>query len=201
MNIWLIVFSATLALSLSSCVIPLPIVGGGIAGGAMDPLWVRNGAENYRGFTSPAVTVVHLQDRKTTEQNNRSDLFNRFATRTYVRDDSPTDFAGVSILYHKQQITIARHGQVIITERVPSAFYYSGLQVASVRIHGVPCLLLATHSRASTHMVWIGLYRADGTRLYLATVSRGDIWDVVPSPDGFILVGSSASTRISLKPQ
>ena len=164
----------------------------------MDPLWVRKGAENYRGFTSPAVTVTQLQNRKTTEQNDRSDLFSRFATRNSVRDDTPTDFAGVSVTYHKQQITIARHNQVIVTESIPSAFYYSGLQVASVRIHGVPCLLLATHSRASTHLVWIGLYRADGTRLYLATVSRGSIWDVVPSPDGFTLVGHSDSTRVTL---
>lgn len=198
MNTPLIVAAAILALSLSSCVIPLPIVGGGIAGAGMDPLWVRKGAENYRGFTSPSVTVAHLQNRKTTVRNDRSDFFSRFATRTHVRDDTPTDFAGMTITCHKQQITMTRHNQVIVSERIPSAFYYSGLQVVSVRIHGVPCLLLATHSRASTHMVWIGFYRADGTRLYLATVSRGSILDVVPSPDGFTLVGGAASTRISL---
>jgi hypothetical protein len=199
MKFLLATVTLTLSLALSSCIIPLPFVGGGVAGGAMDSLRVRKSAENYPEFANPAATVTLLPYLKTAQQNNRSDLFSRFPTRTTVPEKTPTDFAGVSITYRNQQLSIARDNQRLITEEIPSAFYFSGMQVASVRFGGVPCLLVATFSRASTAMVWIGLYHVDGTRLYLATLPRGDIWDVVPSTNGFTLVGTSGSKRIAIK--
>ena len=93
---------------------------------------------------------------------------------------------------------MAKENRAIVSERIPSAFYSPGFDAASFRIRGIAYFLLATYSRSSTHAVWIGFYRADGTRLYLAALPRGGIWDVVPSPDGFTLVGESVSTRISL---
>ena len=189
----------TLSLAHSSCLIPLPFVGGGVAGGAMDSLRVRSSAENYPEFANPAVTVTLLPYLKTAQQNDRSDLFSRFPIRTTVPEKTSTDFAGVSITYRKQRLSIAGRHEMLAAEEIPSAFYFSGMQVASVRFRGVPCLLVAAYSRASTAMVWIGLYRADGTRLYLATFLRGDIWDVVPATDGLTLVGTSGSKRIAVK--
>jgi len=206
MNIRLILASAAFALSLSSCIVPLPILGGGVAGAAMDPLWLRQGAENYRGYTSPEITVTRYQDpemiaqflREVSIYGPHSNLFSHFPIRASVRDDFPTELGGVFVTHHQQQIRVAKQGQVIVTESIPSAFYSPGFDAGSFRIRGVPYFLLATYSRSSTHMVWIGFYRGDGTRLYLATRPIRDIWHVVPSPNGFTIVGDSDCTRIFL---
>ncbi len=189
-----------LAHSLPACA-PLPTLGGGVAGAGMDTSWVREGAENYRGFTGQNVSVVHSLDQRSAMQHDRRELLHRFEQRAFVSDDGPVEFGGLTITFRHQRITIARRNDVIVTESIPSAFYFSGLQVAATHIHGEPCLLLLTFSRASTGMVWVGFYRADGTRLYLATVSRGDIWDVVPTADGLTLLGHSGSTTVTVKPQ
>lgn len=186
----------TLALSV---VVPLPFIGGGIAGGGMDPFWVRREAENYRGFVSPAVTVTLLADSSASEQHDRDKLLHRFAATTSVNEGVPTSFAGGTITWHEQRLTVTEGNRVLVSEKLPAAFYYSALQVASIDIHGVPCLLFLTYTRASTGKVWIGLYRADGDRLFLATRSRGEVWDITPSPDGFTFVGHSESTRITLQ--
>ena len=183
-------------LVLSSCA--LPIIGGGIAGAGMDSLWVRKGAENYHGFTSSEVTVSHITNYKITTKNDRSDLFSRFPSRITIPEETPINFAGVFITYAEQNISITKNGQQILTEDIPSAFYYSGLQVASIDFQGIPYLLIATYSRATTGMVWIGLYRADGTRLYTHTLKIGEIWDTIPDSDGIIIAGNSDSIKITL---
>ena len=179
----------------------MPFVGGGIAGAGMDSSWAREGAKNYPGFVGPGVSVVRLEEGGSSEQYARNSLLHQFENRTVIADSAPTDFAGVSISFYNQRIKISKLGQTIVTESIPSVFYFAGLQVASLVIDGSPCLLLLTYSRASTGMIWVGLYRTDGTRLYLATASRGDVWDIVPSPSGVTFLGHSSSTIVTIKPE
>ncbi len=166
----------------------------------MDSIWVRKGAENYAGFTSPEVTVTRSGADKAAKQEDRAELFRRFPSRAAVPQGVATDFSGLAFTYRRERITVTKAGRVILTESLPSAFYYSGLQVASVRFQGSPCLLISTYSRASTGRVWLGLYRADGSRLHTATVPRREIWEVIPSSEGFTLAGASGSTKIALRP-
>jgi hypothetical protein len=187
------------AFALSGCA-PLPFLGGGIAGAGMDTSWALEDVKNYRGFTSPDIAVVHEEQRSTT-QHNRNDLLNRFEERAFVNHTDSTDFGGLTITFKHQRITIEKRSKVIVTERIPSVFYFSGLQVAVAHVNGEQWLIALTYSRASTGMVWLGVYRADGSPLYLGTVSRGDIWDVIPAQDGIMLLGHSRSTTIRVKRQ
>lgn len=70
------------------------------------------------------------------------------------------------------QIQVDRLGQRIVQEQIPSAFYMGDLQAASLQVYGQDYLLLAANSRRSAARRWFAIYRADGHKMYAASLDK-----------------------------
>ena len=85
---------ACLCMNLSGCLVPmpvpLPIIGGGIAGAGRDSDAVRKEAWNYPEFKEKHVQTEITQQAVNKTRTDRNNYFADFADHVHVRRNTPT---------------------------------------------------------------------------------------------------------------
>ena len=195
---------ACLCMNLSACFVPLPIIGGGIAGAARDSDAVREEAWNYPEFKEKHVQTEITQQTVNKKRTDRNNYFADFADHVHVRRNTPTRMGSFEFNFVRSGtdngvlIQVYHDGLRIMLERIPSAFYMGELQASEVQIGGRDYLLLAANSRTSTQRMWFGIFRHDGSKLYAASLEQAVV-RVNQNEDGislFFLSGDSMRIKI-----
>lgn len=204
-TIYRAMISSTLLMSLAGCIVPLPFVGGGIAGAGMDASALRDAAHEYPEFRADNVRVGIPSDGALSGMKiDRNNYFYDFSDHVHVAFRVKTRMNAYqfqlnsSASQHDRWIGIDRNGEQIISELIPAAFYMGDLQAASMHIGGDEYLLLAANSRTSTHRRWFAIYRANGSKVYAASLSQ-HVAQVRQNQDGislFFLSGDSMRIKL-----
>ncbi|MFZ6746714.1 hypothetical protein ACO0LC_26100 [Undibacterium sp. JH2W] len=195
---------ACLCMNLSGCFVPLPIVGGGIAGAGRDNDAAREVASNYPEFKEKHVQTEITQQVTNKTRTDRNNYFAGFADHVHVRRNTPTRMGSFEFNFVRSGtdngvlIQVYHDGLRIMLERIPSTFYMGELQASEVQIGGCDYLLLAANSRTSTQRMWFGIFRHDGSKLYAASLEQSVV-RVHQNEDGislFFLSGDSMRIKI-----
>ncbi|MFZ6653699.1 hypothetical protein [Undibacterium sp. TJN19] len=197
--------SIGLCTGLSACFVPLPMVGGGIAGAARDSDAVREEAWNYQEFKEKHVQTEIIKEVVPARQrSNRNNYFADFAEHVHITRNTPTRMASFEFNFVRSGtdngllIQVHHDGIRVLLERIPAAFYMGDLQATRIQIAGRDYLLLAANSRTSTHRMWFGIFRPDGSKLYAASLEQSVI-RISQNDDGislFFLSGDSMRIKI-----
>ncbi|MBI3728051.1 MAG: hypothetical protein HY254_06915 [Burkholderiales bacterium] len=195
---------ACLCMNLSACLVPLPLVGGGIAGAGRDSDALRAEAWNYPEFKEKHVQTEISQQALKKTRTDRNNYFADFADHVHVRRNTPSRMGSFEFNFVRSGtdngvlIQVYHDGLCIMLERIPSAFYMGELQASEVQIGGRDYLLLAANSRTSTQRMWFGIFRHDGSKLYAASLEQSVV-RVNQNDDGislFFLSGDSMRIKI-----
>ncbi|MFZ6718874.1 hypothetical protein [Undibacterium sp. Ji49W] len=194
-----------MSICLSACFIPLPIIGGGVAGAARDSDAVREEAWNYPEFKEKHVQTEMIKDSVSKQpRTDRNNYFADFEDHVHIRRNTPTRLGSYEFNFVRSGtdngllIQVHNDGLRVLLERIPSAFYMGELQASQVQIAGRDYLLLAANSRTSTHRMWLGIFRPDGSKLYAASLEQSVI-RIQQTEDGvslFFLSGDSMRIKI-----
>lgn len=198
-SIWRAMISGALLTSLAGCIVPLPSIGGGIAGAGMDSSSLRAAAHAYPEFRADSVRVAIPSDGALSGVKiDRNNYFYDFSDHVHVARGVRTRMNAYQFNFKPPQIQVDRSGEQIIAETIPAAFYMGDLQVASMQVGGAEYLLLAANSRTSTNRRWFAIYRANGSKVYAASLSQ-PIAQLRQNLDGISLFFLSGdSMRITL---
>ncbi|MFZ6766575.1 hypothetical protein ACO0LM_05770 [Undibacterium sp. Di26W] len=194
-----------LSACLSACFIPLPIIGGGVAGAGRDSDAVRNEAWNYPEFKEMHVQTEMTKDSVPRQsRTDRNNYFADFEDHVHIRRSTPTRLGSYEFNFVRSGtdngflIQVHNDGLRVLLERIPSAFYMGDLQASQVKIAGREYLLLAANSRTSTHRMWLGIFRPNGSKLYAASLEQS-VRRILQTEDGVSLFFSSGdSMRIKI---
>ncbi len=195
----LILFSAVVMLMFSSCLVPLPIVGGGIAGAGYDSVWACKAAENYKDYQDPLLTITRQTGTDRNTHPTFDAMFDDFPQHVLIDQDSTGRLGDLQISFRRRHLTINRGATSLINEQLPSVFYMHCLQVARFQAAGHDLVLFLSRSRATTGLSFIGLYCTSGRRLWTATVPSKDARNCARTPNGITFAGVSSRTNIYLR--
>lgn len=194
-----------LSTCLTACFIPLPIVGGGVAGAARDSDAVREEAWNYPEFKEKHVETEIIKDSVSKQpRTDRNNYFADFEDHVHIRRNTPTRLGSYEFNFVRSGtdngllIQVHNDGLRVLLERIPSAFYMGELQASQVQIAGRDYLLMAANSRTSTQRMWLGIFRPNGSKLYAASLEQSVI-RIQQTEDGvslFFLSGDSMRIKI-----
>lgn len=194
---WLAVGLAAFCLaSLSGC----------IAGAARDGEAVREEAMHYPEFRAENVMISRPSDgHAPAKRIDRDNYFFDFENHVHVAQNVATrmesyrfEFSPSGPNRNELLIRVIRNNERVISELIPRAFYMGDLQAAVMGVGAAEYLLLAANTRGTTDRRWFGIYRADGTKLYSASLERSVVY-VRQNDDGislFFFGGDSMRIRL-----
>ena len=73
---------------------------------------------------------------------------------------------------------------------MPDVFYMHQLQVGFVEAAGRRCFVISNQSRATTGLVFVGMYDENGEILFDAVLPGGEVWDIQKSERGISILGA-----------
>ena len=163
----------------------------------------RAAALEYPEFRAQQVVVSRRpHDEGLFERTDRDNYFAAFEDHVHIGRGVLTRMGSfqfdIRIREAAQDIQVFRDGRRVVLDSIPQAFYLGDVQAAALERDGAEYLLLAANTPTATNRRWIGIYRADGIKMYAASLDRPVI-HVRRNDDGISLFfRGGGSLRIQL---
>lgn len=196
-----ILLCVLILLLLQACVIPLPIVGGGIAGAGRDPDWIRNPAINLKEFN--AGSVIPVWEEKQFEKidgRRRDQYFLDFRDSYKLRQGIPSLVDDLRFAFtfvaNERIVTIADDNRIVDWGVVPQAFDRDP-QLAKFNVNHSSYYVMAINTRTSTGRVWLAIISAKGRIIYSASLKQG-IRLIAQEPNGLVIRYATQTLRLQM---
>ncbi|MCE9581264.1 MAG: hypothetical protein K8T20_01980 [Planctomycetes bacterium] len=188
----LVLLSGSVALSVvTGC-------GFGIAGAGWDSDSSVLEAMRYWTRLGEGVSVVATSAPRGQSQQHVGSRLSEFPNFTRLDDGEQRTIETCELEFSHQRFTM-RKGEVhLIDVQLPSIFYMHGLEVGSDEVAGRRIWVISSHSRATTGLVFVGIYGENGEILFDAVLRSGEVWDIQETERGIAILGADSKSEVVL---
>jgi hypothetical protein len=177
----------------------------GIGGASQDSKESAAEVENYQRYISPKLseTLSRNQCRgpSTDWSQHFEDIFRSFKFSLKRVDEYPVAIEkyGLTVSFQNREFRVLKNDGIKIREVLPSVFTMHPIWLGIDQLEGVPIMMTANRSRASTGRYFLAIYTLDGELLYRNVLMGRDVWNIDRHANGIDILGCGETRRITMR--